>query len=57
MKRIIFKKLKKQFIIAEKSENHYGSLSKEIKMKENAKNSGYKAIKIKTNNQTQSIFS
>ena len=48
MKKIIFKKLKKPFIIAEMSANHCGSLSNALKLIDEAKKCGVDAIKIQT---------
>ena len=48
MKKIIFKKLKKPFIIAEMSANHCGSLSNAIRLIDQAKQCGVDAIKIQS---------
>lgn len=48
MKKIVFNKLKKPFIIAEMSANHCGSLSNALKLIDNAKKCGVDAIKIQT---------
>jgi N-acetylneuraminate synthase len=48
MKKIIFEKLKKPFIIAEMSANHCGSLSNALRLIDEAKKCGVDAIKIQT---------